>query len=325
MEQIIKLIQNHTNFVVASHINPDGDAIGSCYGLAFALEKLGKNVITALEPYPKKYNILPGRKFLHTKPLEEILDVEVLIALDCSDAGRLGSAQPLFNRATHTVCIDHHKSNTGFAEYNFIEPNASSTSELVFRLIEKLVTPCINIATAIYAGILDDTGGFKYSSTTKSTMEIAARLMDMGIPFSEIYNEVRHSHSFAANKAKGIALKNARQTPDKRIIYSYITRRGLSAAGANASSDMDGIVEYLLTTEGAETAAFAYERQGEGCKISLRSKGPDVGAVAEAMGGGGHRLAAGCSSSHSAKEALEQILDLLKKEIEVYDRCHQCI
>jgi len=312
MEQIIQLICDNTSFVLAGHISPDGDAIGSCFGLAFALEKLGKDVTVVLDPYPKKYNILPGSKFLYKGSLDQ-LNVDVFIALDCADVNRLGSGQSLFHRAKHTVCIDHHKSNTGFAEFNYIEPHASSTSELVFRLVEKLVTPCADIATVIYAGMVDDTGGFKYSSTAKSTMEIAAQLMDMGIPFTEIYNEVLHSHSFAAGKAKGIALQNAMQTPDKRIVYSYITREEIAAIGASASSDMEGIVEYLLNTGGAEVAVFAYEKQKDGCKISLRSHGIDVGIAAEAMGGGGHRLAAGCASALPAKEALEQVLDLLEK------------
>jgi len=314
MEQIIQLIKNHKNFVLAGHISPDGDAIGSCYGLAFALEKLSKNVTVVLEPYPQKYNILPGHKFLYTN-LGDISDIDVLIALDCADTKRLGSAQPLLGRAKHTVCIDHHKSNAGFAEYNYIEPHASSTSELVFCLINNLVAPCVNIATVIYAGIIDDTGGFKYSSTAESTMEIAAKLMSMGIPFTQIYNEILHSHSFTAAKAKGVALKNATQTPDKRIVYSYITREELADVGANDSSDIEGVVEYLLTTVGAVTSVFAYEKQGEGCKISLRSQGPDVGIVAEAMGGGGHRLAAGYTSSRPAKEALEQVLDLIKRSL----------
>jgi len=313
MEQIIQLIHDNTSFVLVGHTSPDGDAIGSCFGLAFALEKLGKNVTVVLEPYPKKYNVLPGSKFLYKGPLDE-LNVDVLIALDCADVNRLGSGQSLFNRTKHTVCIDHHQSNTGFAEFNYIEPHASSTSELVFHLVEKLVTPCIDIATVIYAGIVCDTGGFKYNSTAKSTMDIVSQLMDMGISFTEIYNDMLHKHSFAASKAKGIVLQNAMQTSDKRIVYSYITREERAGTGAN-TSDLDGIVEYLLNTKGAEAAVLVYEKKVEETKVSFRSQDPDVGAVAVAMGGGGHRLAAGCTVTGTAQEALEQALSLLEKEL----------
>jgi len=312
MEKIVQLIHNSTNFVLVGHTSPDGDAIGSCYGLAFALEKLGKNVTVVLESYPPKYNVLPGRNFLHTGSLIN-LDVDVLIALDCADINRLGSGQSLFNRAKHTVCIDHHETNPGFAEFNYIEPHTSSTSEMVFCLIEKLVTPCINIATAIYAGIVSDTGGFKYGSTSKSTMEIAAKLMEMGIPFSELYNEVLHKHSFAASKAKGIALNNSGQTSNGRIIYSHITCDELTSIGAD-TQDLDGIVEYLLTTQGAQMAVFVYEKQGKElqAKVSFRSNGPDISTVATAIGGGGHRLAAGCTVTGTAQEALKKVLNLLK-------------
>jgi len=320
MEQIIQLIHSHTSFVLVGHTSPDGDAIGSCFGLAFALEKLGKDVTVVLEPYPKKYNVLPGSKFLHKGSLDQ-LNVDVFIALDCADVNRLGSGLSLFNRAKYTVCIDHHKSNTGFATFNYIEPHASSTSELVFHLVEKLVAPCIDIATVIYAGIVCDTGGFKYGSTAKSTMDIVSQLMDMGIPFTEIYNEMLHKHSFAAGKAMGIVLQNAMQTPDKRIVYSHITRDELAGTGAN-TSDLDGVVEYLRDTQDTEIAVFAYENQATQTKVSFRSQGPDVGIVAAEMGGGGHRLAAGCTVSGTAKEALEQVLSLLKKELEAYDGYH---
>jgi len=311
MEQIIQLIHSHSNFVLVGHTSPDGDTIGSCFGLAFALEKLGKNVTVVLEPYPKKYNVLPGSRFLCKEPLDQ-LNVDVLIALDCADVNRLGSGQALFNRAKHTACIDHHKSNIGFAKFNYIEPYTSSTSEIVFRLIEKLVTPCVDIATVIYAGIVCDTGGFKYNSTAKSTMDIVSQLMEMGILFTEIYNQMLHKHSFAAGKAKGVVLQNAMQTPDKRIVYSYITHEERAGTGAN-TSDLDGIVEYLLNTQGAEISVFVYEKNATETKVSFRSQNPDVGAVAVEMGGGGHRLAAGCTVTVTAKEALEQALDLLEK------------
>jgi phosphoesterase RecJ-like protein len=319
MEHIIQQIHQNSRFVILGHTSPDGDAIGSCFGLAFALEKLGKNVTVVLEPYPQKYDILPGRKFLFTGELEQ-LNFDVLIALDCADVNRLGSGQLLFKRAKHTVCIDHHETNAGFAKYNYIEPHASSTSELVFKLIEKLTVPCADIAANIYAGIVSDTGGFKYNSTSKSTMEIAARLMEMGISFTEIYNKVLHEHTFAAAKAKEIAIKNAKLIYGGRIIYSHITNEELTAVGAN-TFDLDGVVEYLLSTRDAEIAAFIYEKQAAELqsKVSFRSLGPNMGAIAAAMGGGGHRMAAGCTVAGTAMEALKQVPELLEKELEAYD------
>lgn len=318
MKQIIELIHKRSSFVLTGHISPDGDAIGSCFGLAFALKKLGKNVTVVLEPYPQKFNVIPGRDFLYTGNVNN-LDVDVLIALDCADLTRLGPGQLLFNRAKHTVCIDHHTTNFGFAEFNHIEPETSSTCEIVFRLIEQLTQPDENIASAIYAGIVADTGGFNYSVTAKSTLEIAARLIDIGIPFTTIYNELLNMHSFAAGKALGIVLQNAKQALGGRIIYSHITLAELESVGAN-SRDVDGFVEYLRNTNGADLAVFVYQSHAPGkVKVSFRSQGPDVGSVAVAMGGGGHRLAAGCTVTATVAEAVEQALNLLVKEIGTHD------
>jgi len=338
VEQIIKLINNRENFILVGHTSPDGDSIGSCFGLAFALEKLGKHVKVILEPYPHKYHIVPGRHFLLNE-LENIADIDVLIALDCADVQRLGHTQPLFNRAKTTVCIDHHKTNPGFAQFNHIEPQTSSTSEIVFRLIQQLYTSTskassqeyeidTNIASAIYAGMVSDTGGFRYSSTSKVTMKIAAELIDTGIPFTEIYNEVMHKHSFGGAKAKGVVLQNAMVIADGRIIYSYISRETLVKLGAYAS-DLDGVIEYLVDTRGTQMAMLAYEKvttpnicpntNEPTVKVSFRSQGPDVGAVATALGGGGHQLAAGCTIIGDIETAIAQALPLLERELAIYN------
>jgi len=318
MEKIIQLIKERQNFVLSGHIGPDGDCIGSCFGLAFALEQLGKNVTVVLEPYPQIYDIIPGKEFLYTGDLAA-LDVDVFIALDCADVGRLGIAQPLFKRAKRTICIDHHKTNTGFAHRNLIEAEASSTSEIVYRIVEQLVKPTAEIATAIYAGIVSDTGGFKYSATAPSTLEITAKLISTGIPFTEIYNEMLFTHSFAAGKARGIALGNARQAMDGRITYSHVTQEEMASVGATVS-DMEGNVEYLLTTRGTISSFFAYEKKTPGqVKISFRSHGPDVSNVAIAMGGGGHQLAAAGTVEEKLEAVVQQALQLLEKEIADYD------
>jgi len=324
MNNILQAINERSSFVISGHTGPDGDCIGACYGLAFALEMLGKNVTVVLEPYPQKYNIIPGHKFFNTQPVDE-LEVDVLIALDCADVSRLGPGLSLFDRAKLTICIDHHKTNIGFAQLNYIRPNASSTCEIVFGFIEQLVQPNVEIATAIYAGMVCDTGGFKYNATAKSTMEITARLMEIGIPFTDIYDQVLHIHSFEAAKAKGIILANAKQTLGGRVTYSYITREELEDTGAEVS-DLDGVVEYLRDTRGTDVAALIYEKQiPKQFKMSLRSRGPDVSAVATAMGGGGHVLAAACTTYGEIESIIAQALQLIEKEIIDYDRRSKCL
>jgi len=312
------LIQERNNFVIAGHTSPDEDAIGSCFGLAFALCALDKNVTVVLEPYPQKYDFIPGRQFLYDGNLDN-LDVDVLIALDCADESRLGSGQSLFTRAKHTICIDHHKTNTGFAQINHIEPDTASTSEIVFRLIKQLTAPTPEIATAIYAGIVGDTGGFKYNSTNRSTMEIAADLMEMDVPFTQIYGDALHRHSFAASKALGLILHNATSVLDGRIVYSFISSEMRESVGANLA-DLSGAVEYLVNTTGADIAALIYEKAPPHVKISLRSHGADVGSIAAALGGGGHQMAAGATVLGNIETTIEKLLHLLEKELSDYDR-----
>ncbi|MCL2377904.1 MAG: bifunctional oligoribonuclease/PAP phosphatase NrnA [Defluviitaleaceae bacterium] len=348
MEQIIELLKTRDRFVIAGHTGPDGDTIGSCLGLAMALDKLGKEAVVVLETTAAKYRIIPGRKFLYHDALDGLI-VDVFIALDCADTERLGAAKSLFERAKTTICIDHHETNNGFAEYNFIDPAASSTAEMVFGVIEALTDIDADIATAIYSGIVGDTGGFRYSSTGRSTMETAARLMETGIPFTDIYSEMLLRHSFEAAKVFGLALGAANQAMDGRIVYTCVTREMLASVGAD-SSDLDTLAEYLMNTRGADVALFLYERHtkdeaapevisaGEPCaagdsetasdaappvvprkiKVSMRSRGLHVGRIAASLGGGGHRMAAGCTVVGTVDEILQLMLELLERELLEY-------
>ncbi|MCL1884302.1 MAG: bifunctional oligoribonuclease/PAP phosphatase NrnA [Defluviitaleaceae bacterium] len=319
MEEVLRLINERDSFVVAGHTGPDGDAIGSCFALAIALDKLGKKVQVVLESYAKKYMIIPGREFLYTGELDSLAP-EVFIALDCADTARLGTAKAIFDRTVETVCIDHHETNDGFAMYNYIEADASSTCELAFRVIERLVEPTEEIAAAIYSGMVCDTGGFRYNATAKSTMVTAARLMEK-IPFSKIYNELMHQHGFSAGKVLGLAMEKSKRTEDKKIVYTFMSREMLASANADPS-DMDGIVEYLMGTRRAKAAIFVYEKASEktSVKVSLRSQGPNMGRVANALGGGGHVLAAGATVEGTIDDVMKRVLKLVTQEVAVYEK-----
>jgi phosphoesterase RecJ-like protein len=315
MERIVNLIRENDNFVLAGHTGPDGDAIGSCFALAFALKNFGKNVQVVLEPFARKYNIIPGKEFLFSGNLET-LQPDVFIALDCADPERLGASRVLFERSKITACIDHHETNIGFADYNFIEPTASSTSEMTLWIIERFTETTNEIAAAVYAGMVSDTGGFRYNATAKSTMVKAARLMEQ-IPFTQIYDELMHKHRFAAIKAMGFVAKNCARTRNKRIVYSHITREELCAADAE-SADLEGAVEYLVGTRNALAAILIYEKKADTVKVSLRSQGPNMARVAASLGGGGHSLAAGATVSGTIEDVMKKTLALVKKEVTVY-------
>ncbi|MCL2457065.1 MAG: DHHA1 domain-containing protein, partial [Defluviitaleaceae bacterium] len=174
-------------------------------------------------------------------------------------------------------------------------------------------------AAAIYAGMVSDTGGFKYNATAKSTMETAARLMEL-IPFTNIYNELMHRHRFAAGKALGLALANCKRTRNKKIVFTYMTGDMLRSVGAT-HADVDGIVEYLMGTRNALVAIFAYEKKSEPgkVKVSMRSQGPNVGRVALSLGGGGHILASGALVEGETEKVLRRVLGLVKHEVNIFD------
>ncbi|MCL2199528.1 MAG: bifunctional oligoribonuclease/PAP phosphatase NrnA [Defluviitaleaceae bacterium] len=322
MKEILQIIREGNDFVVAGHVGPDGDSIGSCFALALALHKMEKNVQVLLEPYARKFEIIPGKQFLFSGEKDD-LQPQIFVALDCADPTRLGEPnKAIFDRAKTTICIDHHDTNPGFADYNYIEPTASSASEMVFKVIEQLTTPTSEISAAIYAGIVSDTGGFRYNATAKSTMETSARLMEQ-ISFTDIYNELMHMHRFSAGKALGIALANSGRTQDKKVVYAHITKEMLKEAKAN-NADLDGIVEYLMGTRDAKAAVFVYEKSGEEMvKISMRSQGPNVGAVAKALGGGGHILAAGATVNGTIPEITKRVVKMIKREIKIYEKQQQ--
>ena len=312
MNKIIDILTNCNEVTISGHINPDGDSIGSCFALALSLKKMGKKVNVLLDPYPSKYNIIPGRK-LWVPSLSE--PTEVFVAVDCASLDRLGSTKAVFDSAKLTVCIDHHLTNEGFADVNFIEPEASSTSEMIYTIVHKMVELDREIASAIYAGMVSDTGGFRYNATGRATMEIAAALMELGIPFTDIYNELMHMQRFAAKKTLGLALSNCEQYMDGRVVCTYITLEMLAEIGANPS-DLDGVVEHLMSTRGAVIAVLIYEKTAyKKVKISLRSNGPNMGKIATDLGGGGHKMAAGADFIGTVEEAWASVKELIEEEL----------
>jgi phosphoesterase RecJ-like protein len=286
-----------------------------------ALQRMGKEARVLTEPYGEKFNIIPGRHLLHSRPYH-VLKPDVFIALDCGDAERLEKdIFKAFKMARVTACIDHHETNTGFAEYNWIDGGASSTCEMIYKLLEPMaeLEMDIAIASALYAGMVYDTGGFRHSSVAPETLSIAGRLIAKSIPFSEIFNEVLYSYRFCAAKIMGMALDAAALRMGGNIVYSCITYKMLNDAKADVT-DIDGIVEYLINIKGVKVAVLLYERQGPSgelteVKVSFRSRGIRIDPIALSLGGGGHAYAAGCTIYGDIHIIVEQVLKLLEDEL----------
>ncbi|MCL2498904.1 MAG: bifunctional oligoribonuclease/PAP phosphatase NrnA [Defluviitaleaceae bacterium] len=317
-DKIAGILREYRRFIIAGHVNPDGDAIGACMALAMVLEKMNKEPVVLLEGYPFKYDVIPGKRFLWREGTDTP-EADVFIALDCGDIERLETSKPFFDQTPITICIDHHETNTGFAQYNLIDVHASSTCEMVYDLIESLVEMDADIAAALYAGMVTDTGGFRFNASTKATMEKAARLMDTGIRFTDIYNALLHDHTFTSLKALGIAFENMRKSTDGKIVYSGVTRAEMDKINA-VPSDLDGVAKYLIRVQGAEVAFFVYEGDAPNeVKGGLRSNGLHVGKVGTRWGGGGHRLAAGFKTNIPIAELIPRLLKDIEGELSARD------
>lgn len=311
LEKIRELVLAHQNIVLCGHTNPDGDAIGASLALAAALHKMGKNVQVLLEQYARKYDVIPNSNLIVEK--ENVKDVDLFIALDCGDLGRLQGIEDVFQRAKGTVNIDHHASNSYFGEYNYVEEDASSTSEIVFKLISGYFPIDQEIASALYAGLIYDTGGFRHSSTTPFTMQASGELMSYDIPFTKIYNALFDSRSFSEMKIMGRAFDKAESHFDGRVISSSITMKDIEEC-KGTNKQLDAIINYLKGVNETKIACFFYEKNEMDVKASFRGNDSyDVCALAQKFGGGGHVKAAGCTIAAPIAKAKEMVFHEIEK------------
>lgn len=301
------VLKDKRRIAMGGHVRPDGDCVGSCMGLYLYLKEQFPQIHTDvyLEEVPEAYRMISGTDEVKTQiPEEETYDL--FICLDCGDVKRLGFSEPLFEKAGETLCIDHHISNEAFADYNYIVPDASSTSELIFTLLEKEKISKA-VAEALYMGIVHDTGVFQYSCTSPETMEIAAELMRKGINGSEIIEKTYYEKTYIQNQILGRALLESMLIMDKRCIVSVIRQRSMRFFQAQPT-DLEGIVSQLRQTKGVKVAIFLHEIEPQKFKVSLRSKGAvDVSVIAKHFGGGGHVRAAGVTMSGSSHDVINNI------------------
>ncbi len=307
-EEIYAVFNDSTSIAIAGHQNPDGDAIGACLALALALKKCGKDVTVLLEPYKGMYDVIPGKNLILAPEKYDMVDAELFVALDCGDLMRLGEAASVFGRTAKQVNIDHHISNGYYGQYNFVDGEASSTCELIYRLLRDVVDLDKDIATALYAGILYDTGGFRHTSTSPATMNAAAELMTYDIPFNRIHNDFFESKSFQEMKIIGRAFQNALQRFEGKFLYSTIALSEMEDFGCTYH-DVGAVISQLKSVQGTGIACFLYEKEPNVVKASFRCEdGYDVCQLASVFGGGGHQKAAGCTICEPMEKALSMVM-----------------
>lgn len=312
MRELASQLAQVKTVAIAGHVRPDGDCVGSCLATYNYIKTWFPQiqVDVYLEPIPNIFKFLKNAdKIKHSCDNDQTYDL--CIVQDCGDTGRLGEAVKYFETAKKTICIDHHVSNDNFADENYIFPQASSTSELVFELIgEEHLTK--EIAECIYVGMVHDTGVFQYSSTSAKTMNAAGVLMEKGIDFSRIVDDTFYTKTFGQNKILGQALLNSRLLLDGAAIGTSISREEMEHF-AVLPKHLDGIVNQLRVTKGVQAAIFLYENEDGTWKVSMRSNGKvNVAEIAMKYQGGGHVMAAGATM----EGAPEEIFDRLCVEIE---------
>ena len=310
MNKIDDLIIGVHTVALSGHVRPDGDCVGSLLALYNYLQINYPEISTDiyLESPSSRFSFLNGFDKIDSNMDPGDPGVyDLMICLDCSSEERLGRAYDIFSKADHTVCIDHHISNKGYADENYIQADASSASEVLYRMLDKNKISK-DIAVCLYVGIVSDTGIFKYSATSPETMRIAADLMEYGIDTNSVIDESFSSKSFNETKILGYALEKSILKFGGRVIYSVVTRDDMEKYNVSAK-ELDGIVAQLRLVRDVVCAFFIYETGHNEYKVSFRSDAPfDCNTIAGVFGGGGHVRAAGCNVTGELDTCIEAIL-----------------
>jgi len=307
-----------TTVAIACHVNPDPDALGSTLGLSNHLRGMGKTTICSFpnEPFelPRWIDSLPGADAL-VPPDDMPMQPPVMVTCDVASMDRLAMLGPSAVRAKQLIWIDHHVSNEGLGSIPLIDPAASSTCEMVWRLLERLGGDVsVETAACLYAGLVTDTGRFQYQSVTPSTIRVAAKLREFPFDHTRLVQALYEDNSLAYLRVLAVALDRATLEEDD-LVWTYLTQADLAEAGVEPN-EVDDLIDVVRTAREADVTAVVKQQRDGRFKVSLRSKGSrDVATVASSFGGGGHRLAAGYTSTVPLAGTIERLRAALREPI----------
>jgi bifunctional oligoribonuclease and PAP phosphatase NrnA len=314
LQALVEALRRHDRFLLITHENPDGDALGSILATKLMLDALGKDSVMYLSgqaPLPAEYKFMPLDEL--RRELPDDVGERVVFALDCANESRLGEGQAALESAPLVLNLDHHHDNSRFGSVNLVLAEASSTGEIVRDLARELgveLTP--ELAEALYVALVTDTGRFQYANTTPKALRLAAELVEAGADVHRVFQSVYETVQLAKLKLLARALDRAQVYEGGGLVVSYLLRTDFGEVGA-AEPYSEGIIDFLRAVEGAEMAALIREPPAPGRparRVSLRSSSDelDVSAIARASGdGGGHRQAAGFSSELEIPQIVEFI------------------
>ena len=320
LKAVADAIREHDRFLVTTHENPDGDALGSLLGITLGLRDLGKDAAMFLSgdvPLPAEYRFMPLDDVLRGLPPDEAAD-RVVLAVDCANDSRMGAAAETLLKAPLVIDVDHHHDNTRFGQINCIVADASSTGEILRDVLAELDVPLTaEIAEPLYVAVVTDTGRFMYSNTTPKAHRLAGELIEAGVDVQKVFRAVYESIQFPKLKLLARALERAQVYDGGRIVVSWLRAADFAEVGAEEPFS-EGIIDFLRAVENSDLAALIREPprsrpDAPRHRISLRSNvdGLDVSAIARASGkGGGHVRAAGFSS----EDSMDEITEFIRRE-----------
>ena len=319
MDQIINHIKKASHILLASHSDPDGDAVSSLLALGIAIGKRGqKTTIYNASPIPAVYRFLPSVERI-VRHLKKANTYDLALIMDCGDLPRIGEASTTVSQIPVVINIDHHISNTGFGDIQLIDPLACSTAEIVYRLIKALDVPLDKaIATSLYTGILTDTGSFRFSSTNQAAFAISQEMAELGVEPHDVAQHVYGTYSLGRIKLLNLALDSIEISENGKLSIMTVTGAMFAETGTHPE-DVDGMINYARRIEDVKVAALIQEQQNgktnsnSQCRyhVSLRSDGTvDVAAIAGSFGGGGHASAAGFQIEATLTELKSDIITI---------------
>lgn len=310
---MLSALKNANSILLCAHITPDGDAIGAMLALGLALRSMGKQIVMACaDPVPGQFLFLPlAREIVGAEALAG-RSFDLAVAVDCAAPGRIGDCLKAFEASPVRMQVDHHPDNPLYADYNWVDGNASAAGCVVYRLLGKLGVPVTEeIAQCLYCAISTDTGNFRFQNTNAEAFSIMADLMRAGLDLPVIARPIHQLREKPHVRLLGYALRSLRFFADGRCAAMRLTRADYDRAGALPEHNI-GIVNYALDMPGVQIAYLAEEREPGQVKASLRSLPPwDVGAVARKFDGGGHMFASGLRCAGT----LDGLCEALDREI----------
>lgn len=310
------IIKSSKNILIISHVNPDGDTLGSMCGLYCAiLDNFKKKCdMVAISKIPDVYSYLPHlSEVKNVDDLDKSREYDLVINVDVAALDRACDAKILFEKAKFTVNIDHHKTNIAYGNLNFINPDASSTGEVLFGCFENMNWKVnLDCAICLYTAILTDTGSFRFDNTKPSTFEVASKLVEIGVQPSDIYKKVYESDSKTLVMFQAHCISKAKFLEDDKIAYTLVYKKDMEKFSAGDDC-MEGLTEKLRAIVTTRIAFVAKEMKSGTTKISMRSKFADVAEICSVFGGGGHKFAAGCTIKAPVEDAAKKVLEEIKK------------